>query len=66
MDHEEPDLKRHLLRLWVCPSAELAWPLPECFAQQYGGRDGMGSNEKGDRGGIQVEGFRECVPLEAE
>ena len=53
--------KRHLLRMWVAPPRERgAWPLPDCFAQQYG------STEPGERGGIQIAGFTECVPLEAE
>ena len=49
-------------RLWVAPTSEEkgAWPLPECFAEQYG------SVVPGERGGIRVQGFDECVPLEAE
>ena len=42
------------------PRGRGAWPLPYCFAQQYG------STEPGERGGIQIAGFTECVPLEAE
>ena len=61
VDHEDPELKRHLLRMWVAPPQDKgAWPLPECFAQQYG------SVTLGNRGGITIEGFEECIPLEAE
>jgi hypothetical protein len=60
LDHEDPDSKRHLLRLWVAPPEAHAWPLPECFAEQYG------TTAPGDRGGIRVAGFDACVPLEAE
>ncbi|KAG1678026.1 hypothetical protein FOA52_000822 [Chlamydomonas sp. UWO 241] len=60
VDHEDPAIKRHLLRLWVAPPEEHAWPLPECFAEQYG------TTAPGDRGGIRVAGYDACVPLEAE
>eukprot|EP00798_Chlamydomonas_sp_ICE-L_P021189 gene21189-28089_t len=59
-DFEDPTEKRHLLRLWISPPPELAWPLPECFAEQYG------AVTPGDRGGITVQGFKERIPLEAE
>ena len=37
-----------------------AFPLPECFAEQYG------SVVPGERGGIRIQGFEDSVPLEAE
>jgi len=47
-DWDEPDRRRHLLRLWLaCPGAR---PLPAVFAQRYGKVD------IGDRGGIIVPG----------
>jgi hypothetical protein len=57
-DWEEPDRRRHLLRLWLaCPGAR---PLPEVFAQRYG------TVEIGDRGGIIVPGTTVLnAPLEA-
>ncbi|GAX78226.1 hypothetical protein CEUSTIGMA_g5668.t1 [Chlamydomonas eustigma] len=59
IDFEEPGLKRHLLRLWAAPKK--GWLLPDCFAEPYGG-----STVIGDRGGIQIQGFTDCIPLEAE
>jgi hypothetical protein len=57
-DWEEPQRRRHLLRLWLaCPGAR---PLPPVFAQRYGTID------IGDRGGIIVPGtIRLNAPLEA-
>jgi hypothetical protein len=57
-DWEEPDHRRHLLRLWLaCPGAR---PLPPVFAQRYGKVD------IGDRGGIIVPGTTMLnAPLEA-
>jgi hypothetical protein len=55
-DWPEPERKRHLLRLWLCPPN--ARPLPPAYAQRYG------SVEIGDRGGIRVPGSRLNVPLE--
>jgi hypothetical protein len=53
--------RRHLLRLWVAPSAEDgAYPLPAAFAELYH------SVEPGARGGIYIEGHTERIPLEAE
>lgn len=46
-DWEEPERKRHLLRLWLAPGN--ARPLPEVFASRYG------SVEPGNRGGIIVK-----------
>ncbi|TWS96592.1 TauD/TfdA family dioxygenase [Reyranella sp. CPCC 100927] len=57
-DWDEPDRRRHLLRLWLaCPGAR---PLPPVFAQRYGKVD------IGDRGGIIVPGTIVLnAPLEA-
>jgi hypothetical protein len=57
-DWPEPDRKRHLLRLWLCPPD--GRPLPECFADRYG------SVAVGDRGGIVVPGARLHVSLAAD
>ncbi|HXS51767.1 MAG TPA: TauD/TfdA family dioxygenase [Usitatibacter sp.] len=43
-DWEEPERKRHLLRLWIAPTG--ARPLPPAFAPRYGGV------VPGERGGI--------------
>ena len=57
-DWEDPEKKRHLLRLWLAvPSAR---PLPEIYAERYG------RVTVGDRGGIIVPGSRLNAPLEAE
>lgn len=46
-DHEEDArLKRHLLRLWICP--EFGRPLPDVYKERFG------SIEVGDRGGVSV------------
>ncbi|WP_231712481.1 TauD/TfdA family dioxygenase [Vineibacter terrae] len=57
-DWEEPERRRHLLRLWLaCPGAR---PLPAVFAQRYG------SVMVGDRGGIIIPGTTALnAPLEA-
>ena len=55
-DWPEPERKRHLLRLWLCPPD--GRPLPPSFAPRYG------SVTVGDRGGILVPGSRLTVPLE--
>ena len=58
-DHEDPALRRHLLRLWL--SAPDCRPLPASFEERYGpivpGRR---------RGGITVPGMQETIPMEAE
>jgi hypothetical protein len=54
-DWPEPERKRHLLRLWLCPPD--GRPLPPCFAARYGGVT------IGDRGGIVVPDARLSVPL---
>jgi len=57
-DWEEPERRRHLLRLWL--AAPGARPLPAAFAQRYG------SVEIGNRGGIIVPGTVSLnAPLEA-
>lgn len=57
-DWEEPERKRHLLRLWLAvPGAR---PLPEIYCERYG------RVTIGDRGGIIVPGSRLNAPLEAE
>jgi hypothetical protein len=57
-DWDEPERRRHLLRLWLaCPGARA---LPPVFAQRYGKLD------VGDRGGIIVPGTTTLnAPLEA-
>ena len=56
-DWPEPERKRHLLRLWLCPPN--GRPLPPVFASRYGG------TEIGNRGGIMLPGFSPVAPLEA-
>jgi hypothetical protein len=55
-DWLEPDRKRHLLRLWLCPPD--GRPLPACYAQRYG------SVEIGNRGGIVLAGATLQAPLD--
>ena len=54
-DWSEPERKRHLLRLWLCPPD--ARPLPPVFAEVYG------RITIGDRGGIICPGTRLHAPL---
>ena len=54
-DWREPERKRHLLRLWLCPPDARA--LPPVFAEVYG------RIAVGDRGGIICPGTRLHVPL---
>jgi hypothetical protein len=56
-DWPEPERKRHLLRLWLCPPNGRA--LPAVFADRYG------STEIGNRGGIMVPGVGLVTPMEA-
>jgi hypothetical protein len=56
-DWPEPERKRHLLRLWLCPPN--GRPLPPVFADRYG------ATEIGNRGGIVVPGMTMHAPLEA-
>ncbi len=53
---DEPEKKRHLVRLWL--AAPGARPLPEVYADRYGKVD------IGDRGGIIVPGAILNAPLE--
>lgn len=55
-DFDEPERRRHLLRLWLC--ATDGRELPACYAQRWG------SHEPAMRGGIVVEGQRQVAPLE--
>lgn len=55
-DWPEPERKRHLLRLWLCPPDGRVLP-PE-FASRYG------SIEIGNRGGIVAPGMKLVAPLE--
>jgi len=57
-DFEEPEKKRHLLRLWLSPPN--GRPLPEAFAERYG------NVTPGIRGGIHVPGVTPNVNLEPE
>jgi len=54
-DWPEPDRKRHLLRLWLCPPD--GRPLPPCYEQRWG------SIEIGDRGGILTPDATLHAPL---
>ena len=54
-DWPEPERKRHLLRLWLCPPN--GRPLPERFAARWG------SVTIGDRGGIVCPGTKLHAPL---
>ena len=56
-DWPEPERKRHLLRLWLCPPNGRT--LPPVFADRYGG------TEAGNRGGIVLPGVTMTTPLEA-
>jgi hypothetical protein len=56
-DWPEPERKRHLLRLWLCPPN--GRPLPPVFADRYGATD------VGNRGGIMLPGVRMVTPMEA-
>jgi hypothetical protein len=55
-DWAEPDRKRHLLRLWLCPPD--GRPLPDCFRARWG------SIEIGQRGGILAPETELNAPLE--
>jgi Taurine catabolism dioxygenase TauD, TfdA family len=55
-DYDEPERKRHLLRLWLAPPN--ARPLPEVYAERFG------SITAGERGGVVVEGARPTIPWE--
>jgi hypothetical protein len=55
-DYPKPELKRHLLRVWVAPLN--ARPLPEVYAERYG------SITPGDRGGAAVAGSTPKITFE--
>ncbi|MEM7407653.1 MAG: TauD/TfdA family dioxygenase [Pseudomonadota bacterium] len=55
-DFPEPELRRHLLRLWLC--AGDGRPLPDYYAQRWGSADPK------QRGGVRVEGQKLVAPLE--
>ncbi len=55
-DWPEPDRRRYLLRLWLCPPD--GRPLPASYAQRWG------SVEIGARGGIRVPGTELVATLE--
>lgn len=55
-DWPDPQRRRHLLRLWLCPPN--GRPLPPAYADRWG------SVEIGNRGGIVVPGAKLNVPLE--
>jgi len=56
VDWDEPERKRHLLRLWLSPPD--GRPLPDVYAERYG------STKSGDRGGIICKDTRLCVPIQ--
>src|SRR6185436_8030152 len=55
-DYDEPERKRHLLRLWLAPRG--ARRLPEVYAERFG------SITPGERGGVVVPGSRQMIPFE--
>jgi hypothetical protein len=57
-DWQEPERKRHLLRLWLAP--ERARPLPAVFAERYG------TVLPGQRGGVTVPGMKYTIPWEVD
>ena len=57
-DWPEPELKRHLLRLWLAPAN--ARPLPPVFVERYG------QIIPGDRGGVLTPETKLTAPLDAE
>ncbi|MEM9209486.1 MAG: TauD/TfdA family dioxygenase, partial [Pseudomonadota bacterium] len=56
-DYDEPDRRRHLLRLWLSVPGDRE--LPDCFAERYG------STAIGDRGGIVTAETRLHAPVDA-
>lgn len=54
-DWDDPEMRRYLLRLWICPPN--GRPLPPAYAERYG------SIEIGDRGGIVCPGTEFKAPL---
>ena len=58
VDFDEPERRRHLLRLWLCPPN--GRELPAAYTQRWG------SIEPGNRGGIRVAGASLKAPLDPE
>jgi len=56
-DWDDPDKRRYLLRLWLCPPN--GRDLPSAYAERYGNID------IGDRGGIICKGTELKAPLDA-
>ena len=54
-DHDDPGLRRHLLRLWLALPGDRR--LPPVFAERYG------SVTVGDRGGIVLDETELCIPI---
>ncbi len=57
-DWHEPERRRHLFRLWLCPP--MGRKLPPIFAERYG------PIEVGNRGGIVLTDTEYTIPLEPE
>ena len=57
IDWQEPEKRRHLLRLWLSLPGDRE--LPECFAERYG------TLEIGNRGGIITEQTKLHAPLDS-
>ena len=57
-DHPEPERKRPLLRLWLCPPHPR--PLPPVFEERYGDLNSR------SRGGIRASGVVPSIPLVPE
>lgn len=55
-DYDDPERKRHLLRLWLAPPG--ARSLPEVYAERFG------SITPGDRGGVLVPGSKPTIPFQ--
>ena len=55
VDWDEPERRRHLLRLWLSPPSGRR--LPSCFAERFG------SVECGRRGGVDLAGVKPIVTL---
>lgn len=58
VDHDDPELRRYLLRVWMSLPGDRE--LPESFAQRYG------TTTVGDRGGIVVPGTELTIQLPAK
>jgi hypothetical protein len=58
IDHDEKELKRHLLRIWI--STQISRPLPQIFGERFG------SIAIGDRGGVGNSGVKSIATLNTE